>query len=147
MRSTAAHTLQAVGLAMLLVGAGIAIGIAAERTWLAEAATAPSPHRPDHPHPRHRPGPPRGDFPHHILEMFQTRLALTDEQSVEIEAILRGVHTRARALHETMEPKMRAIVEGSDDAIRAVLTEQQRAEYEDIVRERNARFRHRLGPP
>jgi Spy/CpxP family protein refolding chaperone len=67
---------------------------------------------------------------------MRTRLKLTPDQSTQLSAILKETRERYRALSDKWEPEARAIMDHQHEAIRAILTDDQKAEYEKMRQER-----------
>lgn len=87
----------------------------------------------------------RRDF----MERFGEELALTDDQSAEIESILSQSQERTRELWEQVAPKMRDEFKATQDAIHGVLTPEQQARFEELMkkRRRGDRDKEHEGPP
>lgn len=78
----------------------------------------------------------------YIVNKMSQRLGLSPEQQEQIKAILEERNSRFRAIRTEMEPLMKefeprfsAIRQESRDKIRAVLKEDQRPEYEELLQE------------
>jgi len=120
----------------VILAAGVGIGVAVDRTWLAPSAERVR---------RHGPGlPPLGRAMRH----FRERLKLTDEQASKIEAILDAAGKEAEAVRERVEPDMRGIMERARSEIRALLTAEQAAEFDRLnaEMERRDEERRKHGP-
>jgi hypothetical protein len=74
----------------------------------------------------------------YITEM-RTRLNLRSEQVGTLNGILDETRVRFRETHEKIKPEMDAIKQQQVDKIRGMLDESQRAEYERMRQEREAR--------
>ena len=103
------------------------------------------------------PGPPPflGRFPGSPLERH---LDLTPEQRRAVRQILDESHREAEALRHDLAPRLRDVMERSQERIREVLTPEQRERFEELRRRhhrRSDRFfggpdgrrRHRRPPP
>lgn len=78
----------------------------------------------------------------YIVNKMSQRLGLSPEQQEQIKAILEERNSRFRAIRTEMEPLMKefeprfsAIRQESRDKIRAVLKEDQRPKYEELLQE------------
>jgi Spy/CpxP family protein refolding chaperone len=77
------------------------------------------------------------DDPRHRWERdMQKRLNLTPDQSTQLGAILKDTRERYRALSKKWEPEANAIMDHQYQAIRAILNEDQKTEYEKMRQER-----------
>jgi hypothetical protein len=72
----------------------------------------------------------------HYREDLRTRLQLSADQLTKLDAILDDTHKRFVALREKYKPEVIAIQDAHADAIRSILDERQRAEYEKLRQER-----------
>ena len=102
-----------------LVG-GLATLWATRRGWAAERGD----HRRD----------PRG-----ALEWLDHELKLKPEQRSKVEAILDETGQAYRAIRQRTRPEYEAVRQQGREKIRAVLNEEQRARFEELVREIDAR--------
>lgn len=111
-------SLLAVGLAVVLFGGGLAVGVAGSHLIRRDA---------------HRRGP-HGDHHgrDHKLDMFKKRLDLTDEQAAEIEAIFDATMVDMKALHERSQAQ-----------ILEVLDEGQQAKFREMIEHHRGRRGHR----
>ena len=117
-----------VALYLLLVFlSGVVVGVLGH-SYFAKESTAP---------PR-RPSP--EEFRRRYMEEMRQRLKLSDEQARQIESILDDTRERWRA-------QMHAIQEEQTSRIRALLNEEQRAEYEKMRREREEHRKRGHQPP
>ncbi len=67
---------------------------------------------------------------------LQTRLQLSPDQMKKLDTILGETHDRFMALRQKYKPEVQAIQNTHADAIRAILDDRQRAEYEKLRQER-----------
>ena len=91
-------------------------------------------------------GPPleHGSFLDHLDE----RLGLTPEQREQLEEIVRESHREAGALRTELRPRARAQMERTRERINAILTPEQREEFEKLhQRHRRRSERFFLDPP
>jgi hypothetical protein len=78
---------------------------------------------------------------------LQRRLDLTPAQQTQLRKILRESRTDAVALRRRMLPGMRGILERTQGEIRAMLTPEQRREFERFQRRHYHRMGHFLAFP
>jgi Spy/CpxP family protein refolding chaperone len=69
------------------------------------------------------------------LDMLDRRLALTEQQRAQIDAILDERHRQSMVVFETIKPKMDSIRLNAREQLRQVLTAEQRQEYEALLKE------------
>lgn len=81
----------------------------------------------------------RGDFAQHLVDALE----LSDEQAVEIRAILKESHTEAMALRDEVTPRIRGQIDATAARIEAVLTPDQAAEFR-VMTERHRRHAERF---
>jgi len=67
---------------------------------------------------------------------LRTRLQLSPDQLAKLDVILEDTHNRYVALRDKYKPEVTAIQNAHADAIRAILDDRQRAEYEKLRQER-----------
>ncbi len=87
---------------------------------------------------------------HSPLQWLTRELDLTPEQQKELEPILDKTGREYYRLFEKVRPEFEAIREETRGKIRALLTEAQRAKFEELVRkieEREARHREKYASP
>jgi len=92
-------------------------------------------------HHRDRHGPARMFAPDGPLGK---RLDLTPDQRREIEAILDQDGAKAKVIFDTMRPRLKALFDSTTREVRAVLTPDQREEFDRYVAERLERLRARM---
>lgn len=73
------------------------------------------------------------------LEWLDSELKLSPEQHRQVEAILDETIQGYRGIRERTRPEYEAVRQQGREKIRAVLNEQQRARFEELVREKDAR--------
>jgi len=81
---------------------------------------------------------------------MKTRLQLTAEQSTRLDAILEQTRDEFRATRDGLEPALQKIREEQHERILEILEPTQRAEYEKMRQEREARIRQQkqsIPPP
>jgi len=117
----------------VIFGTGVVAG-----TFLSRNLAAPTPdliHRPgDRPHSGSSQRPDRKHRTEFIMRV-QEELDLTPEQRTNIEQIVRESQERTRALWEEFSPKLRAEYKSAQQEIRKVLTEEQRAKFEELMKQ------------
>lgn len=104
--------------------------------------------------------PPTGGYGHHRgqqLEMLTERLNLSPDQVAQVKTIDKDARTQAMAVHDDQSlsqtdrrSKMMDIRKTSQDKVRAVLNDDQKAKYDAMLAERKERMmEHRNGqnPP
>jgi Spy/CpxP family protein refolding chaperone len=69
------------------------------------------------------------------LDMLDRRLGLNDAQRAQINAILDERHRHSMMVYETIKPKMDSIRLHARDQLRQVLSDEQRASYEALLKE------------
>lgn len=74
---------------------------------------------------------------------MKTRLQLTGEQSTRLDAILEQTREEFRATRDGLEPALQTIRDEQHQRILEILEPGQRAEYEKMRQEREARIRQR----
>lgn len=79
------------------------------------------------------------------IREHQTRLKLNDEQVARLTVILDETRARFKQARDKMDPEMKQIQKDQRDRTRAILTPDQRVEYEKMLEERDNR--RRGGPP
>ena len=93
--------------------------------------------------PVHRPTP--EDVRKKTIAEMQTRMKLTDDQVSKITSIYDETRARVNEVHEKYKPQMDAITKDQRDKVRTVLTADQVAEYEKMLKERDEREKQRGG--
>ncbi|HWQ53500.1 MAG TPA: hypothetical protein VN442_07430 [Bryobacteraceae bacterium] len=86
-------------------------------------------------------GPPRTpeEFRRRYVQELTARLHLSEDQVQKLQHIVENTGQRIREVHERSKPDMKAIEVSQYEQIRAMLTEDQRAEYEKMRAEREKR--------
>jgi len=84
------------------------------------------------------------EFRQKFIAELNSRLHLTPQQVQQLNAILDRTRQRFEKLeNEVLRPQKRLILKQQSDEIRAILDEQQRAEFDKWLEERAARRRER----
>jgi Spy/CpxP family protein refolding chaperone len=81
----------------------------------------------------------------YIAEM-QSRLKLRHDQVVQLNTFLDETRARLREVHDRYRPEMDAIRHEQNGKIKAMLDQQQRAEYDKILSERERNQKKGPGP-
>lgn len=83
------------------------------------------------------------EFEDSIWNHLKDRLALTEEQAMQIEPIFRAGFAEVRAIQERSLQEVEAAIRKNHEQMGALLTEQQRLELEEMNRERQEFFKKR----
>jgi Spy/CpxP family protein refolding chaperone len=70
------------------------------------------------------------------LAEMQTRMKLTDEQVAKINSIYDETRAKFHEVRERYRPEMDSLESAQRDKVRSILTQDQRAEYEKMLKER-----------
>ena len=94
-------------------------------------------------------GPPHPPIPLPFTREIEVRLGLSEDQKARIHAILRESRDEADAIRRELRPRLEGHLEATRERIGAVLTPEQRAKFEELVREDRRRAERFLleGPP
>lgn len=76
----------------------------------------------------------RYSFPQGAVEWLDRELKLTPEQRRQLEAILDETAAGYRAIRERVGPEYEQVRQAGREKIRAILTPEQRAKFEELVR-------------
>ena len=82
-----------------------------------------------------RGGPPQA----HILDKMEKKLSLTAEQRERVKAILDETFAQYDQVRRDIDPRIHVIRQQSRERIRALLTEEQKPKYEELVAESDAK--------
>ncbi len=80
---------------------------------------------------------------HSPVEWLTRELGLTPEQQKELEVILDETGTGYRTIRERVRPEYEQVRQAGREKIRALLTEEQRPKFEELVRHIDEKHRHR----
>ena len=109
---------------LMVFAAGSALGVVSDRLYTAKTVIANSmstvPKSP-------------AEFRQRYMEEIRSRLKLTGKQVSEVSQILDHTDKRMQAIHE---PEMMAIHKDQVTEVRAILTDRQREEYDQMRKER-----------
>jgi Spy/CpxP family protein refolding chaperone len=90
-----------------------------------------------------RDGPPGTGREKHLEDLTQRMekdLGLTPEQRDQVEAIIRGTHERVRALVDGVRPETQAEFRRMESEIKALLTAEQAAKFDELAQQRRSRM-------
>ncbi len=121
--------------AILSMGAVFALGaiIGASSGGILVSRNATSAHLPAH---KSKPA---------VVEKFKARLKLSAEQTRQMEILLDETQYEFRQLHLAVKPQFEEIRQEMRSAIRQVLNDEQKREYEAMIRERDRRKKNQEG--
>jgi hypothetical protein len=90
-------------------------------------------------------GPPRSpkDFRAAYMNEMKSRLKLSDEQMTRLGVILDETEAKFKVVRDRTRPEMKVIQDDQVAAITAMLTPEQRSEYEKLRKEREERRKKR----
>ncbi len=114
----------AVFLAVLLFCCGVAVGALAHRYYSATVVNAKG-----------------EDLRQHYVSEMQSRLGLTSAQVGQLETILDDTKAKTRAVRDQYRPEMLKIKQEQISRVKSILTSRQIPAYEQLVAERERRFR------
>jgi hypothetical protein len=116
---------------LLVFVSGAVVGVLSDRFHAAQSVKAKNPFSPE-------------EMRRQYVEDLRSRLRLSDDQLKQLTTILGESRDRFRELRKKYGPEAKAIQDAQVEKIRAMLDEQQRAEYEKMRQERD-RHRQRSG--
>ena len=82
-----------------------------------------------------------------IVRRMNGQLDLTPAQRVQVETIVRNSRQKLRETRQQIDPQMRALFQDMDQRIREILTPEQRAKFDKLTAERQAKWQHFRSPP
>jgi Spy/CpxP family protein refolding chaperone len=85
----------------------------------------------------------RGFDRERMVNHFKTELNLSDAQVQQLRQILEDTGKKFSDLQKQVEPQFRAVREDADNRIRQILTPEQTAKFNDLIRKREQRHRQR----
>ena len=91
----------------------------------------------------HRPPRSSKDFRAAYMAEMTLRLKLTGEQLTRLNAIRAATEAKFKAVRDRTRPEMKAIQDGQVSDINAMLTQDQKSEYEKMRKEREERRKKR----
>ncbi len=77
----------------------------------------------------------RGDWRQHAVERFTRELSLNAEQRKQLESILDETKKKYQAISEATRPQYEAARLEGREKIRAILTPEQKAKFEELIRQ------------
>ena len=86
------------------------------------------------------------EFRKHYLGEMRARLKLTGDQVTKLNAILDESRERFHAAHAKIDPEMKKLRAEQTDKIRAILSDDQKVEFEKFRQEREKRMESRKPP-
>jgi hypothetical protein len=122
--------------AVLTFASGVVVGVAGHRlyTTTSDVRAKSAPRSPD-------------DYRQRYVEEMRSRLKLDVRQVTDLNAVLDSTRDRFRQLREKERPEVKTIQDDQVERIRAILSADQRAEYEKMRAEREKRIRDRKDGP
>ncbi len=94
----------------------------------------------------HRPGGPPGFMSGFFVDRLESHLELTADQRREIDEILTRTREEAEMLRHEMQPRLRALFETTETEIEAILTPAQQEKFRQLRETRRGRMDRFLGP-
>ena len=110
---------------LLVFLSGVMVGAVSYRLYNARSVTATA-------QPKMKPE----EWRKHVVEEMRARLQLNAEQVDKLQAAFDATHQRFTAYDQRSKAERKTIVEDQHQTIRAFLTDQQRAEYDKYLLER-----------
>lgn len=108
---------------LLIFASGALVGAIGQRVYMANVVSAGGPGRPE-------------EYRRRYISDMQERLQLDERQVVQLTAILDSIHEEYRNFRENHKPELQAIQDSQVRKINAILTHDQRAEYDEMREER-----------
>jgi uncharacterized membrane protein len=87
------------------------------------------------------PRPKPDEWRKHVVEDMRTRLKLSDEQVSKLQTAFDETKQNFAAYDQRSKAERKSIIEGQHQTIRAFLSDEQRAEYDKLLQERQAKRR------
>jgi Spy/CpxP family protein refolding chaperone len=116
----------------LVFVSGALLGAFSHRLYTVSGVSANAPRNPE-------------EFRRRYMEEMKTRLKLTPDQVTQLSAILDETRSRVRSTRESIEPEIRKIREEQQEKVHHILSAEQRPEYDQMRKEREAETKRR-GP-
>ena len=114
----------------LVFVSGALLGAFSHRLYTVSGVSANAPRNPE-------------EFRRRYMEEMKTRLKLTPDQVTQLSAILDETRSRVRSTRESIEPEIRKIREEQQEKVHHILSADQRPEYDQMRKEREAEIRRR----
>ncbi len=125
---------------MVIFGAGVVTG-----GLLVRHTSLPS-HPPRQPASRTMPAMSPSGLRMEVLRRVERELDLTPEQRTEVDRIISGSQERTKKLMEPISPQLHAELQATKEAVRAVLTPEQRVRFDELLKQQQ-RPRDQKHPP
>jgi Spy/CpxP family protein refolding chaperone len=109
---------------------GALLGAFSHRLYTVSGVSANAPRNPE-------------EFRRRYMEEMKTRLKLTPDQVTQLSAILDETRSRVRSTRESIEPEIRKIREEQQEKVHHILSADQRPEYDQMRKEREAEIQRR----
>jgi len=110
----------------LVFASGAVLGVFGHRLYTVSSVSAKAARNPE-------------EWRKKTMTEMQTRLKLTDDQVVKLNAIMDETRTRVEETRQKMRPAYEKINEEQQSKIRALLTPEQQVEHEKMLKERQER--------
>ena len=123
----------------LVFASGAVLGVVGERSYNTYKTVSVTKNKSK----ERRPPPTPDDYRRRYISFMQRRLNLSEEQATQLGIILDETRAKFNELQSRIVPEQAAIGKGQTDKIRAMLDEDQRAEYEVLLKEREARNKNK----
>lgn len=120
---------------LLVFAAGVAGGVALERTWLSQGTAAEDGEHED-----------RDGYPKPVIERFSEELELTADQQARIDTVIDDLREEMKAMWAEARPRYREMVDSAKARIEAVLNEEQVEKYRRLLEREAKRHDRRWGP-
>jgi Spy/CpxP family protein refolding chaperone len=114
----------------LVFVSGALLGAFSHRLYMVSGVSADAPRNPE-------------EFRRRYMEEMKTRLKLTPDQVTQLSAILDETRSRVRSTRESIEPEIRKIRDEQQEKVHHILSADQRPEYDQMRKERDAEIRRR----
>lgn len=118
----------------LVFASGIVVGAFGHRFTVVSAVSANAGRNPE-------------EFRKRFHAEMKSRLSLTKDQIARLDAILEQTRAEFNSTRDSIEPALQKIREDQHQRILAILAPAQRAEYEKMRQEREARIRQQQNAP
>jgi Spy/CpxP family protein refolding chaperone len=118
----------------LVFVSGAVLGAFSHRLYTVSGVSADAPRNPE-------------EFRRRYMQEMKSRLKLTADQVTQLSAILDETRSRVRSTRESIEPDIRKIRDEQQEKVHAILSADQRPEYDKMRQEREAEIKRRGGRP
>jgi hypothetical protein len=120
----------AVALLLVILSAGVGIGIAVDRLWLGARVRART----------------EGERTERLVQRFRSRLELDDAQTATVREALGRSRRQVREIRDRVEPEVKQVRSRARDEITRALTPAQRERFKKMVERYEARRAARRQP-